>query len=330
MKNVDFLAVAREVNAQVAYYSRRRKRSSVLEEDLRGHAWDIALDALQRYDPAKGRVGPYLGGILRKQIANYLILTGSPAHGSIRHARDALCKARSVPVLADREKAEDGSPAPGVVLEADESSWAEQVLADEGWRERVAARLKMAAGDEGAEGLAVLLGEKSPRNWPKRIRESVQVARERIAADGWLATYWGATDHERLVALRLALSKLVPGVAARCGGRIAVDDLAHAALRLGFSSDELRAEYAKGRMRSPEEREASVLVLLRPGTSDPEAHLRTCVVLRRVFPGDEPGDTYETASYLARIGVGPDLLERVADAPGGWENVSALVGECWR
>lgn len=329
MKDVDFLAVAREVNAQVAYYSGKRKRSSVLEEDLRGHAWDVALDALQGYDPAKGRVGPYLGGILRKQIANYLILTGSPAHGSIRHARDALCKARSIPVLTDREEAEDGSPAPGVVLE-DERSWADEVLADEGWRERVAARLKKAAGEEGAEGLAVLLEEKSPGGWPKRLRESVRIAQERIAADGWLATYWGATDHERLVALRLALSELVPGVAARCGGRTAVDGLAHAALRLGFSSDELRAEYMKGRKRSPEQREASVLALLRPGAVDPEANLRTCVILRRVFPGDEPGDTYETALYLERVGVGPDLLERVADAPGGWENVSALIGECWR
>lgn len=330
--DVDFQAVAREVNAQVAFYVNGRKRRDVLEEDLRGVAWTTALEAVEGYDRARGPIGPYVGEILRRQLANYMILSGAPAHGSIRHARDALCNMRSTALLADREKDTDGTPSLGVVVE-EPASWADEVLADAGWHARVAARIRKVVGDEGAEGLAVLLGEVQPRSYTRRLRESMRVAQERVARDGWLAAYWGASDHERLVAYRIALRELLPGVLGRCGGQAALEDLAATALRTNVTSDELRAEYRRdrrGARRTTEEREAGVLAMLRPDTKNPEGHLALCAALREVFPGDEPSETYDAALRLERLGVGSSLLRGMAGKPNGMRDVAAMLGEVWK
>ena len=90
LQGVDFNAVAREVNAQVARYCNGRKRQDVQEDDLRGVAWMVALEAVEGYRVERGPVGPYLGEILRRQLANYMILSGAPASGGIRRGR-AVC-----------------------------------------------------------------------------------------------------------------------------------------------------------------------------------------------------------------------------------------------
>jgi hypothetical protein len=325
---IDFNAVAKEVNDQVNHYCRGRKRPDVSEEDLRGVAWVVALECLERFDPAKGAVGAYVGNILRKQLPNYMIESGAPCSGSIRHGRDALCAARSTRILADRSTNENGEREPGVVVE-EPKSWADEVLADAGWHARIEKRLRATVGDAGQEGLAVLLGEApAPNNG--RTRASVKEARERVARDGWLGAYWGATEHERLVALRLALQELVPHMVAFAGGRAALEDLAATALRTGVTSDEMRAAHRKGKTRTPPERERAVLDLLRPGVTDPIGHLELCAALRSVFPGDEPGETYDAATKLQRVGVDAALLRKVSAGPGGWRDVAALLGEVWK
>jgi hypothetical protein len=329
LQDVDFNAVAREVNSQVARYCNGRKRRDVLEDDLRGVAWVVALEAAEGYNPARGPIGPYVGEILRRQLANYMIVTGAPASGSIRHARDALCAMRSTAILADREKDADGAPAPGVVVE-EPASWADEVLADAGWHARVSARIRKVVGDEGAEGLAVLLGEAQPKSYTRRLRESMSAARERIARDGWLAAYWGASDHERLVAYRITLRDLLPGVLSRCGGQAALEDLAATALRLGIACDDMRAEYRRdrrGERRTTEDRESGVLAMLRPDVADPEAHLVLCVAVKEMLPGDEPEETYASASRLLRLGVTAPLFRKFTSGPSGLRDAMALLGE---
>ena len=329
LQGVDFNAVAREVNAQVARYCNGRKRQDVQEDDLRGVAWMVALEAVEGYRVERGPVGPYLGEILRRQLANYMILSGAPASGGIRHGRDALCKMRSTSLLADHEKDADGTPAPGVVVE-EPASWADEVLADAGWHARVATRIRKVVGDDGAEGLAVLLGEVQPKSYTKRLRESMRAAQEKIARDGWLATYWGASDHERLVAYRIALRELLPGVLRRCGGQAVLEDLAHTALRLNVPVDDLRAEYKRdrrGEYRTAKRREAGVLAMLRPDVEDREAHLVLCVALKEMLPGDEPEETYASASRLLRLGVSAELFGKFTSGTDGLRDAMALLGE---
>lgn len=195
---VDFQAVAREVNVQVAYYYQRVKWRGVEEGDLRNTAWEIALDALEHYDAAKGSVGGYVATAVRRNIATRLIFEGSPVTESWHRRHNLLGVHRAPLDHAERPQRSvfDGEEGGRSITQGapEAGGWADEVLADRRWRVRVLSRLFEVVGLEGREGLEALLRhEDDPKptgRRPQRLLDSIELARSRIAADPELAEAW--------------------------------------------------------------------------------------------------------------------------------------------
>jgi hypothetical protein len=189
-------AIAREVNAAVASFLRRYGWRGVREGDLRGKAWEIALDAALTYTLDRGAPGPYFGRSIYMGLTSSLLFEGAPVSASW-HARKNLVGVFAAPL--DRVQEPQRSVLAQGVRErtvrqgaAEQGGWADEVLDDRRWRVRVSARLYEVVGEEGREGLEELLrdGPRRARKMPAHLLASMALAQRRIAEDPELRQAW--------------------------------------------------------------------------------------------------------------------------------------------
>ena len=181
-------AIAREVNVQVGYYASRCWWAE--DGDLRGDAWELALDAMLHYAPEKGSVGAYVGVAIRRGLATRLIFAGSPVHETWHNRHNLIGVHRAPldkvegPARSVFARGEEHGPSIRAGAPAGEGG-ADEVLGHEQWRARVRARLEQVVGRFGKAGLDALLGRGPKRTGrpSAELTASVEYAQARIRAD---------------------------------------------------------------------------------------------------------------------------------------------------
>lgn len=193
-------AIAREVNEATASFLKRYGWRGVQEGDLRGKAWELALDAMRHYDPAKGTVGAYVGRAILLNLTTQMLFDGSPVH-EVWHKRRNLVGVFAAPVSAiqepQRSVLDDGTGGASAAqpvhhAAVDQAGWVDEVLDDRRWRVRVTARLFEVVGEEGREGLEELLrdGPRRGGRRPAHVTASMALACRKIAEDPELRQAW--------------------------------------------------------------------------------------------------------------------------------------------
>jgi hypothetical protein len=173
--------IEREVQLWTVYYLKRVSWAS--EDDLRNEGWVAAREAQRTYQPARGRFGPYVGRAIHRALAAWCLVYGSPVSalnrgGDRKHLYGLRAESVAVldPDMGQTGRAVTASPHVQGVRGSDNRIRAEEpldfqgeptpedVVADNGWRRRVSARLHDLAGEEGAlDLLGLLTGDSSDR-----------------------------------------------------------------------------------------------------------------------------------------------------------------------
>lgn len=187
--NADQLAVAKRVIHEVVQSHHRRVRHWYDERDLTQRAWVVVLESYPDWDEARGPLAPYLATALHRQLGNELLHDYAPVSAS-RGRLNELYGLRGasidgVPQASDGKRTPESQDT--VLADADPATvqpprWADQVLADAQWAERVTCRLARVVGADGLDGLVDMLRE-GP-NPPASGRPPDNLGRSRAVAYG--------------------------------------------------------------------------------------------------------------------------------------------------
>lgn len=177
-----------EIKQIVHNYAKRYARRCwwADERDLQQVGWVGVQIARRKYDPAKGKVGPYFGRAVRRAITNFLIRESCPASSSWHD------RFKTIGMIRVSEDNPDAIAA----FEGEDEGWADRILDDRRRRVRLLARLYEVVGADGRAGLDALLGQKKQRGGQMSgaLRRSIALAWGRIAGDDELRRLWDGTE----------------------------------------------------------------------------------------------------------------------------------------
>lgn len=183
--------VARAVNEVVAYYAAHVR--TLDERDIAQMAWVAALETLGAgtWSPERGPLTPYVARAIRRQVGTRVVRELAPVSASRRLVyalygirSEALGAVYECDAPASRGTEDHDADRAGVEASEHRPAGADEILVDQEWEIRVAARLARAVGEEGLDGLVELLDEvQHTGRTCDRITRSRAVACLRIAQD---------------------------------------------------------------------------------------------------------------------------------------------------